>query len=234
MDQPNTQDERIAAIASLDQPLRMQLYKLLADEGGWVTRDEAADHLGAPRSVAAFHLDKLADAGVVEVTFERTSGRTGPGAGRPSKVYRLALDELSASMPDRHYDLAGRLLADAVAESATNGTPVDECLQRTARATGRAMGVEARTGATGDDEPGLATVVETLNRSGYESELHDNGEIALSNCPFHRLAEEHRALVCGMNLDFISGVVEGLNPAPELQAHLDPQPGSCCVRLRQR
>lgn len=114
-------DRRIAAVAALDQPLRRDLYRLLVGAAGWTTRDDAAVALGIPRSVAAFHLDKLADVGVVEVRFERVGGRTGPGAGRPSKLYRPAGDEVVASIPDRHYDLAASLLAGAVAESASIG-----------------------------------------------------------------------------------------------------------------
>ncbi|MCB1028382.1 MAG: helix-turn-helix domain-containing protein, partial [Microthrixaceae bacterium] len=144
MDPATTHDERITAIASLDQPLRRRLYGLLADRDRWTTRDQAADALDVARSVAAFHLDKLADAGVVDVDFQRTTGRTGPGAGRPSKVYRLAADEFSASMPDRHYDLAGHLLADAVAESSATGAPADQCLATAARAAGRRLGADAR------------------------------------------------------------------------------------------
>jgi predicted ArsR family transcriptional regulator len=223
-----TRDERIGAIASLDQPLRRRLYELLAESEAWMTRDDAAARLEVPRSVAAFHLDKLVDAGVVEVSFERRTGRTGPGAGRPSKVYRLVADEVSASMPDRHYDLAGRLLAGAVAESTALGEPVDRCLGQVARAAGREVGVQARADADG----GTPVVVTALEQGGYEPDVLSHGEIALSNCPFHRLAAEHRELVCGMNLDYLAGLVEGLDPEPHLRAHLEPQPGYCCVRLR--
>jgi 3-phenylpropionate/trans-cinnamate dioxygenase ferredoxin reductase subunit len=96
--------------------------------------------LGIPRSVAAFHLDKLAEVGVVDVRFERAGGRTGPGAGRPSKLYRPAQEEVVASVPDRHYDLAGSLLASAVADSANTGAPVRDCLRSAARTTGRQIG----------------------------------------------------------------------------------------------
>src|ERR671913_563267 len=96
-------ERRISGIAALDQPLRRDLYRLLSERDDWVTRDEASDALAVPRSVAAFHLDKLVDAGVVETSFERTSGRTGPGAGRPSKRYRRSADEVAASIPDRRY-----------------------------------------------------------------------------------------------------------------------------------
>jgi predicted ArsR family transcriptional regulator len=227
-------EQRIAGIAALDQPLRRDLHRHLAQAAGrWTTRDEAAAALGVARSVAAFHLDKLADAGVVEVRFERTSGRQGPGAGRPAKLYRLARDELAASVPDRHYDLAGSLLATAVAESTATGAPVRDCLRTAARAAGRQIGGEAReavAGARRGDER-RAAVLAVLARHGYEPELGRRKEIALANCPFHRLAEEHRELICGMNLEFLGGLLEGMGPADRLTARLDPAPGWCCVRI---
>lgn len=226
-------EHRISGIAALDQPLRRDLYRLLAGRDGWVTRDEASATLGVPRSVAAFHLDKLVEAGVAEVTFERTSGRTGPGAGRPAKLYRRATDEVAASVPERRYDLAGSLLATAVTEAERTGAPVAECLAVTARAAGRAIGEEAA--ATVEPADGRHVhrdlVVDVLARHGYEPRLDDRGEIALVNCPFHRLAEEHRALVCGMNLDLLTGLVEGLGPQGRLSARLAPEPGYCCVRI---
>ena len=214
-------DRRIAGIAALDQPLRRELYRLLGATDGWTTRDEAAAALDIPRSVAAFHLDKLAEAGVVEVRFARTSGRSGPGAGRPSKLYRPAGGEVAASVPDRHYDLAGSLLATAIVESTRTGTPVEDCLRAAAQAAGRTIGAEA--GAEG--------VVDVLAQHGYEPEDAGEGEIALANCPFHRLAEEHRTLVCGMNLEFLDGLLDGMDRDEQLAARLDPAPGYCCVRI---
>jgi predicted ArsR family transcriptional regulator len=226
-------EQRIAAVAALDQPIRRDLYRLLVAADRWVARDEAATALGVPRSVAAFHLDKLADAGVVEVRFERTSGRRGPGAGRPSKLYKPADDELSASVPARHYDLAGSLLATAVAESTRTGAPVADCLRSAAHAAGRALGEEANeavAAVAGPDERRHA-VVEVLAQHGYEPELGDRNEIALANCPFHRLADEHRELVCGMNLDFLGGLLDGMGSMVGLTARLEPAPGYCCVRI---
>jgi predicted ArsR family transcriptional regulator len=187
------------------------------------------------RSVAAFHLDKLADAGVLEVAYERTTGRTGPGAGRTSKLYRPVADELAASVPERRYDLAGAVLAAAVAESTRSSTPVDQCLRKVANSTGRTIGADALSASA--VEPGrdrrAPALVEVLSRNGYEPEQRDD-EIALLNCPFHRLAEEHRELVCGMNLDLLSGVVEGIEATSELKARLAPEPGYCCVRVAVR
>jgi predicted ArsR family transcriptional regulator len=225
-------DRRIAAVAALDQPLRRDLYRLLAGAPGWTTRDDAAAALDIPRSVAAFHLDKLADAGVVEVRFERVGGRTGPGAGRPSKLYRPARDEVVASIPDRHYDLAGSLLANAVAASASTGAPVRDCLRVVAASTGRRVGEDvlaADEAAAGGDR--RAEVISVLEPHGYDPVSGPDDEIALANCPFHRLAEEQRELVCGMNLDFLRGVIDGLGLADQLTARLDPAPGYCCVRI---
>jgi predicted ArsR family transcriptional regulator len=227
-------ERRISGIAALDQPLRRDLYRLLSDRGGWVTRDEASDALGVPRSVAAFHLDKLAEAGAVEVTFERTTGRTGPGAGRPAKRYRRRTEELAASVPERRYDLAGSLLATAIAEAERTGAPIAECLSATARAAGRVIGEEAAAAAgplaTRDER--RQAVLEVLARHGYEPTVGKGGEIALVNCPFHRLAEEHRRLVCGMNLDFLGGLLDGFGPGGALDARLAPEPGYCCVRIK--
>ena len=231
---PSTElEHRIAGIAALDQPLRRNLYRLLSDRDGWTTRDEAADALGVARSVAAFHLDKLADAGVVDVTYQRTTGRTGPGAGRPSKLYRPRDDEVSASVPERRYDLAGSLLATAIDEASRTGAPTADALSATAHGAGRELGERMRAAARspeGGDERRHA-VVDVLAQHGYEPELAEHDEIALANCPFHRLAQEHRTLVCGMNLDFVSGLLDGTGSTDQLVARLAPELGYCCVRI---
>lgn len=233
MDQDDDLERRISGIAALNQPLRRDLYRLLSDRDGWVTRDEAAHALDVPRSVAAFHLDKLAEARIVDTTFERLTGRTGPGAGRPAKLYRRATHELSASVPERRYDLAGSLLATAVAEAERSGEPIRSCLTAAARSAGRTIGEKAvaATSPLTKREDRRRAALQLLSRHGYEPELGEHGEIALVNCPFHRLAEENRSLVCGMNLDFLGGIVEGMGTAERLEARLAPEPGYCCVRI---
>lgn len=226
-------DRRIAGIAALDQPLRREVYALLRRLRAWSTRDEVAAALEVPRSVAAFHLDKLAEAGVVEVRFERTTGRRGPGAGRPSKLYRASPDDVAVSLPERHYDLAGSLLAAAVAESTTTGRPVADCLHEAAEVAGKQIGDEARDAADRSRTRAgrRAAIVDVLARHGYEPEVRRGGEIAMANCPFHRLAEAHRELVCGMNLDFLRGLLDGMGNTATMSARLEPAPGYCCVRI---
>ena len=227
-------ERRISGIAALDQPLRRDLYRLLATRNAWLTRDEAAEALGVPRSVAAFHLDKLVEAGVVDVMFERTTGRTGPGAGRPAKLYKRGTTELAASVPERRYDLAGSLLATAIAGAERTGAPIAECLSASARAAGRVIGEEAAaaTGPLPRRSDRRDAVLEILGQHGYEPTLLKRSEIALLNCPFHRLAEEHRSLVCGMNLEFLGGLLEGIGTNDRLDARLVPEPGYCCVRIK--
>lgn len=232
---PTEIERRIAGIAVLDLPVRRDLYRLLcAAEGEWLSRDDASDALGIGRPLAAFHLDKLVDAGVVETRFERRTGRSGPGAGRPSKLYRPIGTEVSASVPDRHYDLAGSLLAAAVAEATSTGAPVTDCLREAAHAAGVVVGSDASAAAAGNGEARRDAVAAVLRAHGYEPALDAEGDLALANCPFHRLAEEQRELVCGMNLDFLGGVLEGLGPDEGFSARLQPEPGYCCVRVSSR
>lgn len=222
MDEPF--DDQVGGVAALDNRTTARAYRAVVEHGN-AGRDLVAAELGIARSVAAFHLDKLVDAGLLDATFERTSGRTGPGAGRPAKLYRRSPREIQVSVPPRRYDLAGSVLAGAVARSISRGVPVAEALAEVARERGREVAGDAlRRGDTGPN--GL---LDLLSRSGFAPRARGGG-VALLNCPFHALAEEQRHLVCRMNLDFLSGVLDAYDPGG-LAARLAPEEGSCCVRL---
>jgi predicted ArsR family transcriptional regulator len=223
--------DRVHGVAALDHPVTQSVYRLLMERDE-VSRDGAAEALGLARSVAAFHLDKLVDAGLVDVRFERLTGRSGPGAGRTAKLYRRS-SETGVSLPERRYDLAGGLLAEAVERSTRDGVQVARALRRAATEAGRRIGEAARV-AVGRRSGRAArrdAVVGALERHGYEPHLR-GGEVVLTNCPFHSLAEQHRDLVCGMNLELLSGVIDGADGADVLEARLAPQPGFCCVRMK--
>lgn len=167
--------------------------------------------LDVPRSVAAFHLDKLASAGLLDVEYRRPPGRSGPGAGRPAKLYRRSAHEFSVSVPDRSYDLAGLLLAESVASAHAQGADPVETAQKVSRAHGVA-------GARRSSTP-----------SGRRATSRDSKvTVVLSNCPFHRLADRQRDLICGMNLELVSGMIEGMGVAG-LEPRLRPAPDRCCV-----
>ncbi len=227
---PPRLDDELAAIASLQEPVRRSLYLYVVAQPGEVSREEAAAAVGVQRTLAAFHLDKLVDAGVLEVTFRRLTGRTGPGAGRPAKLYRRSSAEHSVTLPPRHYDLAAELLAQAVDEAGER--PARESLVDVAHRFGRQLGQEVRAGlsARAGRERRMTALFAVLGRRGYEPR-REGRAIRLGNCPFHALSETHRELVCGMNLSLLEGVVDGME-AGDLEARPDPpQRGDCCVRV---
>ncbi|MEO3824472.1 transcriptional regulator [Actinomadura sp. B10D3] len=206
--------EDIDAIALLQDPLRRRLYEFVTAQGREVGRNEAAEAAGVARTLAAFHLDKLVDAGLLEAGSRRLTGRSGPGAGRPAKVYRRSAVERGVSVPARDYRTAAGLLAEA-AEAAG----LDMELQDAARRRGRAL---RGGGSCGD----LDDVAEVLAGRGYEPVRDEGGAVLrMRNCPFHAVAEQFPPLVCGMNLALLEGLVEG----SRVRVRMDPRPGWCCV-----
>jgi predicted ArsR family transcriptional regulator len=220
----------IEAVALLEEPIRRSLYDWVAAAGRPVGRDEAAAAVGVSRALAAFHLDRLAREGLLETEYRRLSGRSGPGAGRPSKLYRRGPREVAVSLPERRYEVAARLFADAIERMDDEVPPAP--LRESARAVGGEVGTAARrrAGPRPSRTRLRATLVETLRERGYEPRETETGEIRLGNCPFDALVDEHRDLVCGMNLALANGMLEGLGDAG-VEACLDPQPGWCCVAL---
>ncbi|MYV96806.1 helix-turn-helix domain-containing protein, partial [Streptomyces sp. SID3343] len=107
-------DDALDALGVLADPLRRALYRYVVAATGAVGRGEAAEAVGIQRTLAAFHLDKLVEAGLLVTEFARPAGRSGPGAGRPAKLYRRSAAETSVSLPPRAYDTAGHILADAL------------------------------------------------------------------------------------------------------------------------
>jgi predicted ArsR family transcriptional regulator len=230
MTRVHPEDPRLAALASLNEPQRQRLYRHVAAQDVPVSRDGAAEALGIPRSVAAFHLEKLAELGLLDVEYRRPPGRTGPGAGRPAKLYRRADTEIVISVPDRQYDTAALLLAEGV-EAATGGSVgVAEAVRAAARRYGRKIGTSASSVGRLSQKRRVQHLMQLLTANGYEP--HAVGDsITLRNCPFHALAEEHRALICAMNLELVRGIVESVGLAEEV-AQQTPSAGHCCVSVR--
>ncbi|MER5522091.1 transcriptional regulator [Streptomyces sp. NPDC002763] len=220
----------IDAIAALQDPVRRRLYEYVAAQGREVGRNEAAEATGVARTLAAHHLDRLAEAGLLDTGSRRLTGRSGPGAGRPAKVYTRALEERAVSLPARDYRTAAELLAEAAEQAG-----LDAGLCAAARRRGEALRGSAAPGG------GLEEVMETLAARGYEPHLEGAGGdrgaegagegavvVRMRNCPFHAVAERFPPLVCGMNLALLEGLIGTDGP---VRARMDARPGQCCVVL---
>ena len=211
----------IAAIRLLDEPVRRRLYEWVVDQGRPVGRDEAAGAVQIGRPLAAFHLERLADAGLLESGYRRLNEKRGPGAGRPARVYWRGEREFSVSLPERKYERVAAVFASAlerVGERAAG--PVHDV----AETVGEQLGSHAH-GATPRQR-----LFDVLEGSGYEPVTDDqSGTIRLRNCPFHALVAEHRDLVCGANLAMAQGITHAADAEAEVTPMLDPQPGYCCV-----
>ena len=219
---------RVTKLGALADPVRRALYRFVADQPGAVSRDQAADGIDVPRHTAKFHLDRLVDEGLLVTEFRRLTGRSGPGAGRPAKLYRRSRKEVAVSLPSRRYDLAGDVLADAV-ERSLGGTAMEVAVREAATDAGTRAVEAADAPAPGTEE--LERIAGVLAPFGFEPRV--DGDLLLKNCPFDRLAADHTDLVCGMNLAFVDAVAEGLG-CTRVRPELDPDPQRCCVRVRER
>lgn len=209
-------ESAIEAVGVLQEPLRRAAYERAVASGAPVSRNDIADALGIGRTLAAHHLDRLAEAGLLEVSFARLTGRTGPGAGRPAKLYRRADVEHSLSLPPRDYRLLAEILADAVEEAG-----VEPALVAAARRRGRAEAVHLENTDLRDDtgDPRVAK----LRRLGYEPYV-DGELVRLRNCPFDGVARANPPVACGASLAFIEGLCGA-------GARLEPGRGGCCAVL---
>lgn len=218
------QDSGIAAVGGLDDPVRRSLYVYVSSRDEAVGRDEAAAAVRIGRPLAAYHLDKLVDLGLLTATYQRPKGRRGPGAGRPAKLYARSGREFSVSIPPREYELAAKLLAQAVSADVSGGARAS--LGHAAHQLGVDLGRSSR--GVGDD---AGDAERALAHHGFEPVRHADGNVSLANCPFHKLAGQYPDVVCGMNLALIDGLIDGLGLAG-LRPVLEPSAGRCCVVIK--
>ena len=225
---------QVSGVGALAEPARRVLYLYVVAQPEPVSRDQAAAGTGLPRHTAKFHLDKLVADGLLDTEYRRLSGRRGPGAGRPTKLYRRSSRQVAVTLPPRHYDLAGQILARAVEDAARDGVPVLQAVQRAAVDAGHRLGAAQRPRDEGSaaalhGAAALDDVAAMLDGHGYEPRIQGD-RVVLANCPFHALAREHTALVCGMNLHLITALLDELGRR-DVQTGLDPAPQRCCVTL---
>ena len=230
---PNDIDQQLTGLAGLGDPLRRALYRHVVERGEPVSREDAAAAVGISRPLAAYHLDKLIDDGLLEARYQRRSGRRGPGAGRPAKHYVRAANPIELSLPARDYAALAELLASAV-EADCSGA-AQAALNGAASALGADLAAQtvSHTEPEVDPDQAFAALRRALAARGYEPYDEPNGTIRLRNCPFDRIAARHRDLVCGANHAMLQALTDRLDGDPPVHAVLDPQPGRCCVALRR-
>ena len=210
----------LGALSLLDEPARRRLYDWVVAQARPVGREEAAKALKLTRSLAAFHLDRLAEAGLLESGYRRLTGKVGPGAGRPARVYWRAAREFSVSRPERRYERAAQLFASAL--ESLPGDSVPPALRDAARDLGKRLGQ-----GSGRRSPSRRLTA-ALEAGGYEPVTDQTGTIRLRNCPYDALVQSHRTLVCGTNLAMAEGIASG-SAVAGMRPVLDPQRGYCCV-----
>lgn len=228
------QPNRLDAVTSLAEPTRRAMYDFVVEAGTWVSRDEAADALGFARATAAHHLDRLAADGLVEVDYQRLSGRQGPGAGRPAKLYRRSGNDFGVSLPPRDYELAGAVLAEAVDRVNADGVAITTAIDAAARAEGMHLAEEVRSRLQTTAGRGAArrrrAVLSVLEQHGFEPHTSGSETIVLRNCPFHHLARQHTNIICGMNVCLLRAAIEEVGDTG-FEVRLEPEDGQCCVKL---
>jgi predicted ArsR family transcriptional regulator len=228
-----TADSAIRAIAALDDELRRRMYEYIRAARRPVTRDEAAAAVGISRKLAAFHLDKLVDAGTLRARYQPADGIR--RVGRTPKAYEPSGTDIRVSIPPRSHDILAGILLDAVV-SEDHGESAQETARRVARDRGEQIGTaerqRARPGRLGA-ERALTLASELLAERGFEPARESPTCLRLRNCPFHPLSASAPELVCGLNHAFLAGMVDGLQAAT-VEAVLDPRAGECCVELRVR
>lgn len=226
--------DRSPGLALLTSPVRRAIVDALAKhsdtDGGALTIDQLAEALDLHRTTVRFHLDQLAEAGLVSAEFTRRFG-----VGRPRKIYRLA----PGSWAEAQGDDALRLLSELLAESFGQPelTPhvagerwVDQHLAG-AEVPPPAQTLEAWLGK-------VARMLDVLQVWGYTpdistSEAGQSVCIHLSDCPLMSLAESNPAVVCGIHRGLISGSLKRLGE-PDTEVSLRPfvGPGLCQAQVR--
>ncbi|MDQ3932346.1 MAG: transcriptional regulator [Actinomycetota bacterium] len=225
-------EDGVRSIAALNEPLRRRVFEVVRRVRRPVRRDDVASELGISRKLAAFHLDKLLEHGLLRAHYARPPGRSGPGAGRSAKYYEPSELEIEVSVPERRYNLAGELLLEAIRAEEPNETAHSAAL-RVARERGHALGEAVRRERhlrRLGGERALAVARDVLEQHGFEPYSDDRGVLPLHNCQFHALAKQAPELMCHINQAFIDGLLRGLGNET-VAAVLACKPGDCCVSL---
>ncbi|TCC61432.1 transcriptional regulator [Kribbella pittospori] len=205
------------------------MFEFCRRAGRAISRDEAAAEVGISRKLAAFHLEKLVEAGLLRAHYEQ-GGRLRK-VGRAPKLYEPVETDVQVSIPPRRPDLLAEILLDGVL-SQDDGSPMDSAMKAAFR-RGERIGEEERARSRPgrlSSERALTLSEATLSRVGFEPDRPRPNCVRLHSCPFHPLAQAQPDAVCGINHAFLTGMLSGLR-ATTVRAILDPAGGECCVEI---
>jgi predicted ArsR family transcriptional regulator len=151
-----------------------------------VTADELAQKIAVHRNVARSRLERLGEAGLLAVSYERRTGRSGPGAGRPAKTYSVLPQLESIEFPADPSEPVAALLVDALVARAG-----DEPLREVGVEFGRELARSARLRPAKRLATGFERVCDAVRRLGYQASLEHADEsgavIATPTCPLRPL-----------------------------------------------
>jgi predicted ArsR family transcriptional regulator len=217
----------LRVLANLLEPTREELYRYVTHVQRSVNRDEAAAAVGISRAMAAFHLDRLVEAGLLRAEYRRLSGRTGRGAGRPAKLYRRSRRRFDVTVPQRDHELLARLLAESLSRGAASSPA-----QEVAADYGHSLGIRAgrRTPSRAQPEQLARCVADVMTDLGFEPTPTDAGHVRARNCPFDPISRQLPSVVCHTAVALLGGVVDGVG-ARDLEVTRRERPTWCCVVL---
>ncbi|MBS4727963.1 transcriptional regulator [Mycobacterium sp. SM1] len=226
----NRERDAIRAVAALDEGVRRRLFDFVRSAGHPISRDEAAAAAGISRNLAAFHLDRLVDAGLLRFRFRREGA---PRVGRRPKVYEPVAEAIRVSIPERRHELLAEILVEAVLGESSEVSATTAAASA-ARQRGHDAGAARRNilpAGTPETEQGLVTAEKIITDYGFEPARISPHCIRLRNCPFHPIAQRAPELVCELNYAFMQGILDGLR-LKAVAAVRSPAAGECCVELR--
>jgi predicted ArsR family transcriptional regulator len=214
-----SEEEIRRLVSALGDPTRRRVFFTVREADGLVGKDEVAERVGINRRLAGFHLDKLVEQGFLRAEFHRRTGRSGPGAGRPAKLYALAEAEIAVQLHERHYDLLATLLLRAMTDR--TGAPADEVLDRVGFEFGRELA--EREGAAGAGlgnktiTEAVTQVIRLLSRYGFAPQADaESGSITARACPFEEMAQADPDRVCALDRSIWRGVLSVVAPRATL------------------
>jgi predicted ArsR family transcriptional regulator len=206
---------------ALSQPTRARLFSLLGELGRPAGTAELAERLGLHPNGVRLHLERLADAGLVD------RARPRQPRGRPPDAWTIAPGARPGGQAPSAYQDLGRWLARAIRSRAGGLRKFED--------TGRQIGREL---APGDPAAGVDALETSLTALGFQPAAKlrkgDRLTLCLGNCPYRDAVRENQPAICALHKGLTQGLLDVLAPHAELAGFKprDPDEAGCLIELR--